>query len=101
MLIVMVVEDHPLNRKLLRDILEMQFDAAGAVAAEGALELLQSVRPQGILRDVRLRGRDGLPLVRLLKKNRQWASIPIIGVSAHAGNRDIEAARAAGCVDYI
>jgi two-component system cell cycle response regulator DivK len=101
MLTVLVVEDHPMNRKLLRDILEMQFDVAEAESAEQALELLKAVRPHLILMDVQLPGMDGLSLVRILKKDPNRARIPIIGVSAHAGSRDVEQARAAGCVDYI
>ena len=39
--------------------------------------------------------------MRLLKANEETAAIPIIAISAHAMTRDIEQARAAGCVDYI
>ena len=45
MLTVMLVEDHPMNRKLFRDILEIQFAVREAGSAEEALALLESVRP--------------------------------------------------------
>jgi CheY-like chemotaxis protein len=44
---------------------------------------------------------DGLSLARLLKRDPQWATIPIIGLSAHAMTRDVQKAMEAGCVDYI
>jgi CheY-like chemotaxis protein len=98
---VLLVEDHPMNRKLCRDILEMQFAVVEAESAEAAQGLLQTVRPDLILMDVQLPGMDGLSLVRLLKADRRTADIPVVAVSAHAMARDIEQARAAGCVDYI
>jgi len=101
MLTVLLVEDHPMNRKLFRDILEMQFAVIEAGSAEAALDLLGTARPDLILMDVQLPGMDGLSLVRLLKANPETAAIPIIAISAHAMSRDIEQARAAGCVDYI
>jgi CheY-like chemotaxis protein len=101
MLTVLVVEDHPLNRKLVRDILEMQFRVVEAESAEAALEHLETLLPDLILVDVGLPGMDGLSLVRRLKARPETAGIPMIVVSAHALARDIDQARQAGCADYI
>jgi CheY-like chemotaxis protein len=101
MLTVLLVEDHPMNRKLFRDILQMQFQVVAATSAEEALEHLQTVSPDLILLDMQLPGMDGLSLARLLKADPDRAKIPIVGLSAHAMDRDIELAREAGCVDYI
>ena len=102
MLTVLLVEDHPMNRKLFRDILEIQFEVVEAESAEAALVLLQSsCKPDLILLDMQLPGMDGLSLARRLKADPERAAIPIIGLSAHAMKRDFEQAKAAGCVDYI
>jgi CheY-like chemotaxis protein len=101
MLTVLLVEDHPMNRKLFHDILEMQFQVVEADSAEEALEHLGAVTPDLILLDMQLPGMDGLSLARLLKADPDRADIPIVGLSAHAMMRDIEAAHEAGCVDYI
>jgi len=101
MLTVLVVEDHPMNRKLFRDILSIQFSVVEAGSAEEAEELLRTISPHLILMDIQLPGMDGLTLVRRLKGRPATASIPIIAISAHAMPRDIEQARAAGCIDYI
>jgi two-component system, cell cycle response regulator DivK len=98
---ILLVEDHPMNRKLVRDILLFQFEVEEAVSAEAALDWLQSHRPDLILMDIQLPGMDGLALTRRLKSEPATAGIPIIGLSAHAMPRDIELARQAGCVDYI
>ena len=101
MLTVLLVEDHPMNRKLFRDILEMQFQVVEAGSAEEALERLATVIPDLILLDVQLPGMDGLSLARQLKSDPERAHVPIVGLSAHAMSRDVEQAREAGCVDYI
>lgn len=98
---VLLVEDHPTNRKLFRDILQFELTVLEAGSAEEARELLQSTSPDLILMDMQLPGMDGLSLIRLLKADPATADIPIIGLSAHARGADIEEARKAGCVDYI
>jgi two-component system, cell cycle response regulator DivK len=101
MSLILLVEDHPTNRKLLRDILQLQFEVLEADSAEKALELLQTDLPDLILMDMQLPGMDGLSLIRRLKTDPRQSAIPIIAVSAHALPRDIEQAKAAGCLEYI
>ena len=101
MSVILLVEDHPTNRKLLRDILQLQFEVAEAESAEKALEFLHRHTPDMIMMDMQLPGMDGLSLVRRLKTDPQQAAIPIIAVSARALPRDIEQAKAAGCMEYI
>jgi CheY-like chemotaxis protein len=98
---VLLVEDHPMNRKLFRDILGFQFDVVEAESAEDARVYLRSVTPSLILMDIQLPGMDGITFTRELKADPQTASIPVVAVSAHAMRQDIENARNAGCVDYI
>lgn len=98
---ILLVEDHPMNRKLVRDILHFQFDVEEAVSAEAAEEYLQAHHPDLILLDIQLPGMDGVSLMRRLKANSTTADIPIVVLSAEAMTRDIQLARQAGCVDYI
>ncbi|HZV04002.1 MAG TPA: response regulator [Gemmataceae bacterium] len=98
---ILLVEDHPMNRKLVRDILLFQFEVEESVSAEAAQEYLRTHHPDLILMDIQLPGMDGLSLIRRLKAEPATADIPVIGLSAHAMQRDIDLAREAGCVDYI
>jgi two-component system cell cycle response regulator DivK len=98
---ILLVEDHPMNRKLVRDILLFQFEVEEAVSAEAAVELLQTCRPDLILMDIQLPGMDGLTLTRHLKADPETADIPIVALSAQSTTRDFEMAREAGCVAYI
>ena len=98
---ILVVEDHPLNRKLFRDLLSLEFAVHEAESAETARDVLQTLTPDLILMDIQLPGMDGLSLARRLKQDARLRHIPVVAVSAHAMQRDIERAREAGCVDYI
>lgn len=102
MLQALLVEDNAINRKLLRDILEIRFEVHEAASAEEAAELLRThFYPDMIFMDLQLPGMDGLTYIRQLKRNTATASIPIVAVSAHAMPADIEQALAAGCAEYV
>src|SRR5215208_6617328 len=99
--LVLVVQDNPMNRKLMRDILEIQFEVVEAYSAVEAVELLRGRRPDLILMDLQLPGMDGLTLVRRLKADPARKDIPIVAVSAHAMRQHIDEALEAGCVEYV
>jgi CheY-like chemotaxis protein len=99
--LAMLVEDNVMNRKLLRDIMEIRFDVVDAETAERALELLQGCRPDLMLVDLQLPGMDGLTLMRRLKQDPGTADIPVVAISAHAMQDDINQALECGCVEYV
>ena len=101
MLKVLLVEDHPVNRKLFRDLLRIQFEVLEADTAATARAILSTVTPDLILMDIQLPDQDGLALTPQLEGGRRFASIPIIALSAHASANDIALAHAAGCCEYI
>jgi CheY-like chemotaxis protein len=98
---VLLVEDHPLNRKAFQDVLASRFVVVVAESAEKAQELLHETKPDLILMDVHLPGMDGLTLTRLLKADPATAAIPVVALSAPVRERDVERAFEAGCTDYI
>lgn len=98
----LLVEDNAINRKLLRDILEIRFEVEEAASAEEAAQLLENPKaPDLIFMDLQLPGLDGLSYIRLLKKDPATSSIPIVAVSAHAMPSDIQQTLAAGCAEYV
>ena len=100
--LVLVVEDNPMNLMLTRAVLERGgFRTEAAQSAEDALHQLQLSRPDLILMDVELPGRDGLSLTRQLKADPATAGIPIVAVTAHAMQEDRARVLAAGCDGYI
>jgi len=99
--LAMLVEDNAMNRKLLRDIMEIRFEVLEAETAERALELLQGRRPDLLLVDLQLPGMDGLTLMRRLKQDPATADIPVVAISAHAMQDDINQAMESGCAEYV
>ncbi len=99
--LVLMVEDNFMNRKLFRDIMEMQFEVLEAETAEIALALLEHHKPDLILLDIQLPGMDGLSFLRLIKKDPARADIPVVALSAHALQEDIRQALACGCKEYV
>lgn len=99
---VMIVEDHPLNLKLAKDLLEIEgYDVQACPDAERALEVLSEELPELILMDVALPGMDGLELTRRLKSDARTSGIKIVALTAFAKNTDRDRVINAGCDGYI
>ena len=99
---VLIVDDHPLSRELVVDLLE----AAGytVIQAEDGVGLLERVRdeqPDLILLDLQLPGVDGFTLARQLTANPATRQIPILAISAHASPEKRPQVLAAGCADFL
>lgn len=97
----LVIEDNRLNRKLLRDVLEIRFEVEEAVTAEEALALVQIQKPDLILTDIQLPGMSGLEFTRLLKGIAELKDVPVVAISAFAESDSIKAALESGCVEYV
>ena len=99
---VLVVDDNPVNVRLLRMLLgEAGYEVREAADAEQAMAVLRDFRPRMILMDVRLPGLDGLELTRRLKADPATRDVVIVGVTACAADGDAERVLAAGCDGYV
>lgn len=94
---ILIVDDDVLHSKLVSFLLQ---DAGHSVevawSAEGALELLRSFRPELILVDLDLPGKDGVELIGALRLNPVHAATPVITLSAYADRSVLAKAREAG-----
>jgi CheY-like chemotaxis protein len=99
---VLVVDDVPVNVKLLTTLLRAHgFTVESADSAEAALPLLDTGKFGALLLDLRLPGMDGLTLARELRTRPLHEQLIIIAVTANAMKRDQEAALAAGCDAFV
>ncbi len=99
---ILVVDDHPTNLKLVKDVLEFDgYTIMTASDAEEAQEIVRLTPPELILMDLALPGMDGLTLTRLLKSDPATRRIVIVALTAFAMKGDEEKARAAGCDGYV
>ncbi|MGB9803452.1 MAG: response regulator [Desulfofundulus sp.] len=100
--LILIIEDNPLNTKLVRDILQSQgYETREAATATQGLEMVRRERPDLILMDIELPGMDGLQATRVLKEDPATRDIPVLAVTAYAMKGDAEKALAAGCDGYI
>jgi two-component system, cell cycle response regulator DivK len=99
---VLIVDDNPMNMKLVRVLLTGEgYEVRTAADALEALDILKEWRPLLILMDIQLPGIDGLELTRRLKTDSATDQIIIIGLTAYAMKGDEERILAAGCDAYI
>ena len=99
---ILLVEDHPVNRKLINGILTTAGnDVQEATTAERGIELAISWVPHLIVLDIQLPGSDGLTVVRALRARPDTKHIPILAVTARAMSGDKEVILAAGCDGYV
>lgn len=80
---ILVVDDHPINRRLLADQLEsLGYQVITANDGVDALAMLQKQSVDIILTDVNMPNMDGYQLTRRLRG--QGVRLPVIGVTANA-----------------
>ena len=99
---VLVVDDEPLTRNLLRLMLERAgFDI---LEAEDGLKALLSVsenKPVVIVLDVLMPHMDGLTVCEKLRSNPETAVLPIILLSARANPEAVQEGMEAGADEYL
>jgi two-component system cell cycle response regulator DivK len=99
---ILVVEDQPDNRQIIRDMLAgADYEITEAEDGEQALAAVAKQRPQLILMSAQLSIMNGYEVARQIKADPALRSIPIIAITSHALDGEEQIARAAGCDDYV
>jgi two-component system cell cycle response regulator len=99
---VLVIEDDPLNMKLVNAILGRgNYRVIQSMDAETGIMLAREHRPGLILMDIQLPGLDGLSATRLIKQDAGLMNTPVVALTSYAMEGDREKAMEAGCSDYI
>ena len=99
---ILVVDDQPINIKLLQRKLERQdMDVSVAYSGRECLDMVEDVKPQLILLDIMMPEIDGIETCQQLKANPETEAIPIIFITAKASKEGKLEGLDAGAVDYI
>jgi two-component system, cell cycle response regulator DivK len=99
---VLVVEDNPLNLKLLRDVLiHAGFDVVEACSGEDGVARAMEFRPDLILMDLQLPGIDGTQAMRMIKGSPIGSGVPVVALTAFAMSEDRERALRSGFDGYL
>lgn len=98
---ILIVEDSPDNMKLFSTILGLKgHEVTGLPGGEGLLEAVQRTRPDLVLMDIQLPGKDGFALLQEIRRS-PFPAARVIALTAHAMTGDRERAMEAGFDGYI
>ena len=99
---ILVVEDEPDIRKLVQyNLLQERYKVIEAEDSEQALKLLQRAKPNLIILDLMLPGMSGMELCKLLRDRQDTAHLPILMLTAKAGEADKVIGLEMGADDYL
>jgi len=98
---VLVIDDEPVNLKVLNNILKDTYKLTFAKSGQEALRLISKEKPDLILLDVMMPEMTGYDVCEYLKKETLYQSIPIIFVTALNDTDDEAKGLNMGAVDYI
>ncbi len=99
---ILVVDDNPDSRYLLRAVLKRSCDEVlEAGQGQEALEVISRAEPDLVLLDIEMPVLDGYAVLSQLRQNPRFAALPVLAISANAMYRDREKALAAGFDAYI
>jgi len=99
---LLIVEDQPENRLLLRRLLEpLGFELREAANGQEAVALFEQWHPDLIWMDIRMPVMDGLEAARRIRATQAGADTKIIALTAHALEEEREPIMAAGCDDLV
>jgi len=88
---ILIAEDNAVNRELLRELLEMRgHTVAEACDGEEALRMIERTQPDLLLLDIGMPLLDGFGVMRKIRESPQFASLPVVAVTAYAMQGDRE-----------
>jgi|SRR3989337_1996997 len=99
---VLVVEDNPMNKILVREILTANgYEVVEADTGSSAIKKVMGERPDIILMDLNLPEMDGITATKILKSDDNCRAIPVIALTASAMKGEVERILAEGFDGYI
>jgi len=99
---VLIVDDHPIVRQGLAELINAEKDLTVCALAEDAAQAMaaiKSAKPDIAVVDISLKEKSGIELIKDIKA--QYASLPILVLSMHDESLYAERALRAGALGYI
>ncbi len=99
--VVLIVDDNKDMREYVAKLLNSKFKTLTASDGLEALELMKTTTPSLVLSDIMMPNLDGLGLLKEIRTNNLTSSMPVILISARAGEEDTIKGIEAGADDYL
>jgi two-component system chemotaxis sensor kinase CheA len=100
---VLLVDDSPFFLNLLTPLLAVAgYNVTTAENGDEALKLCEQGRDFDIIiSDIEMPGMDGFALAEAVKKGGRWQNTPLVALSSHTSQEDLDRGRTAGFTDYV
>ena len=99
---ILIVEDNPLNRLLIHDVLELRgHQVVEAATVDEARRALAAGKPDLLLLEVQIPGGGGEAVIREVRQRAELADLPIIAVTSLAMPGDRERLLSIGFQGYL
>jgi CheY-like chemotaxis protein len=99
---ILIAEDNPVNRELLRELLENHgYTVIEACDGQEALRMVEETGPDLLLLDIGMPLLDGYAVARKIRENPKLAPFPILAITAYAMQGDREKILLAGFDGYL
>jgi two-component system phosphate regulon response regulator PhoB len=99
---IVLAEDDTVLAELMTRLLQKQgFSVLATSDGDQLLAAIEAKRPDLIILDIMIPGLSGFELLRLLKTHQFYRDIPVVMLSAKAGERDQVQAFDFGAADFI
>lgn len=99
---VLITEDNPVNRELLREVLETRdYSVVEATNGQEALRIIEETQPDIVLLDLNMPVLDGYATVERIRANPSWVKLPVLAVTAYAMQGDREKILNSGFDGYL
>jgi len=99
---ILVVEDNPNNRKLIKDVLTYYgYEVIEATNGEEGINLAREHSPSLIIMDIQMPVMDGITAAKILKNDPLTKGIKMIALTSFAMKGDRERFIEAGFDDYL
>ena len=100
---ILIVDDSEMNRMILSDMLEEDFEILEAADGPQGLAILQQMSSEIslVLLDIVMPGMDGFEVLAVMNKNQWIEDVPVIMISAESTPSYVRRAYELGVIDYI
>ena len=98
---ILLVDDVSTNLKCVSFILKNKYKLTMVKSGREALECMETMIPDLMLLDIRMPEMNGYEVMKHMQENPETANIPVILLTADAGEGSKELGMALGAVDFI